>query len=91
MSISIKVAQEKFSISNKTKDRLPGLSFVLMKEKVLGKDYDLSLVFIDEKKIQEWCNSIGFKINYFKYQNYKTHTIFEILDEKDFIICEVIK
>ena len=53
MSISIDTNQEKFSIINKTKGRLPSLSFVLMKEKVLGKDYDLSLVFIDEKEIHE--------------------------------------
>jgi probable rRNA maturation factor len=49
----VKTRQEKFSITKKTKDRLPGLSFVLMKEKVLGKDYDLSLVFIDEKEIHK--------------------------------------
>jgi len=46
-------AGEKFSIIKKTKDNLPRLSFVDMKEKVLGKDYDLSLVFIDEKEIHE--------------------------------------
>lgn len=47
--------------------------------------------YIDENKIQEWCNKTGFKINYFKYQNYKTHTIVDTLEEKDFIICEVTK
>ena len=46
-------AAEKFSIINKTKGKLTSLSFVDIKEKVLGKNYDLSLVFIDEKKIYE--------------------------------------
>jgi probable rRNA maturation factor len=62
MSISIDTNQEKFSITKKTKDRLPSLSFVLMKEKVLGKDYDLSLVFIDEKEIHE-LNKIHRNVN----------------------------
>ena len=48
-----KEENKKFSIIKKTKDNLPRLSFALMKEKVLGKDYDLSLVFIDEKEIHE--------------------------------------
>lgn len=47
--------------------------------------------YIDESKIQEWCSATGFKINYFKYQNYKTHEIVNELKEKDFIICEVTK
>ena len=49
----MKTRQEKFSIINKTKGKLISLPFVDMKEKVLGKDYDLSLVFIDEKEIHE--------------------------------------
>ncbi len=53
MSISIKVAQGKFSIINKVKGKLISLPFTDMKEKVLGKDYDLSLVFIDEKEIHK--------------------------------------
>ena len=44
---------EKFSIINKTKGKLISLPFVDMKEKILGKDYDLSLVFISEKEIHE--------------------------------------
>ncbi len=35
-----------FSITNKTKGRLPSLPFVQMKDKVLGKKYSLSLVFV---------------------------------------------
>lgn len=53
ISMSIGINKDNFSIINKTKDNLPRLSFVDMKEKVLGKDYDLSLVFINEKEINE--------------------------------------
>ena len=42
-----------FSINTKGKDKLSGLSFLAMKEKVLGKDYDLSLSFVTESKIHE--------------------------------------
>lgn len=41
-----KVMQDNFSITNKTKGKLPSLPFLEMKEEVLGKGYDLSLVFI---------------------------------------------
>jgi probable rRNA maturation factor len=43
---------EKFSIINTTKGKLPRLPFVLYKNKILGKKYELSLTFIGEKKIQ---------------------------------------
>jgi probable rRNA maturation factor len=42
---------ENFLITNKTKGKLPSLPFVLLKKKVLGKEYELSLTFIDNKKI----------------------------------------
>ncbi len=44
--------QEKFSITNKTKGKLPSLPFVDYKNKILGKNYELSLVFIGGKEIQ---------------------------------------
>ena len=44
--------QENFSITNTTKGSLPRLPFELFKNKILGKKYDLSLVFVGEKKIQ---------------------------------------
>ena len=44
--------EETFSISNTTKGKLPRLPFELMKEKVLGKEYELSLVFIGKKRAQ---------------------------------------
>ena len=35
---------------NTTKGKLPRLPFLEMKEEILGKDYDLSLVFVGEKR-----------------------------------------
>lgn len=40
--------QDNFSLINKTKGKLPRLPFVLMKEEILGKEYDLSLAFIND-------------------------------------------
>lgn len=37
-----------FSVLNKTKDELPGLPFGVIKEGVLGRDYALSLVFVED-------------------------------------------
>ncbi|KKW36952.1 MAG: hypothetical protein UY81_C0008G0004 [Candidatus Giovannonibacteria bacterium GW2011_GWA2_53_7] len=37
-----------FSISRQAKDRVPALPFLRMKERVLGKSYDCSLVIIDD-------------------------------------------
>jgi probable rRNA maturation factor len=45
-----------FTIKNKTKGKLPSLPFLNMKEKVLGKNYDLSLVIINKKEIHELNN-----------------------------------
>jgi len=42
--------RENFSIKNTTKGKLPSLPFVKIKELVLGKEYDLSLVFVGEKR-----------------------------------------
>lgn len=41
-----------FSISNTTRARIPRIPFKLIKEEVLGKEYELSLVFIGEKRSQ---------------------------------------
>ena len=42
--------EEKFRITNKTRGMIPGISWLKMKDVVLGKDYSLSLVFIGETK-----------------------------------------
>ena len=46
----IKDIEEKFSLLNQTKGKLPSLPFVDIKNDILGKNYSLSLVFITEKK-----------------------------------------
>lgn len=49
--------QENFSIVNKTKDKLPGLSFVKkitnIKKDILGKKYSLSIALVNEKTSKE--------------------------------------
>ncbi len=40
-------------ITNLTKGKLPSLPFVEFKNTVLGKKYELSIVFVDAKKIHE--------------------------------------
>ena len=44
------MADTYFSVTNKTKGRLPRLPFKELKEKVLGKNYVLSLVLISDMK-----------------------------------------
>lgn len=39
-------------IKRTTKGKLPGLPFVSMKEKIMGKKYDLSIVFLNKKQIE---------------------------------------
>lgn len=38
---------------NETKGKIPSLPFRIMKDKILGKNYTLSLIFISEKKSEE--------------------------------------
>lgn len=42
-----------FHLTNKTKAKLPSLAFVDMKNAILGKKYELSLIIVGKKKIQE--------------------------------------
>jgi len=49
----IKDLEEKFSLLNKTKGKLPSLPFSDMATDILGKKYSLSLVFVSEKKSKE--------------------------------------
>jgi rRNA maturation RNase YbeY len=39
-----------FSLINNTKGKLPRLPFAHMKDAVLGEEYDLSLVFVDDEE-----------------------------------------
>ncbi len=50
------MANDNFTITNKTKSTLPRVPFANMKDTALGKDYSLSLVFIGEKKSQQLNN-----------------------------------
>lgn len=42
---------------------------------------------INEKKIEDWLDEAGLKIESFHYQNYDTHFVKKVLERKDFIIC----
>lgn len=46
---------------------------------------------INEKKVEKWLNATGFILEKTYFQNYKTHTIHEQLDDKEFLICIVKK
>ena len=45
--------QEELSIINKTKTKIPRLPFLDIKNDILGKNYSLSIAFVDEKKSRE--------------------------------------
>ncbi|HEU5114876.1 MAG TPA: rRNA maturation RNase YbeY [Candidatus Paceibacterota bacterium] len=47
------MASHNFSLINKTKGTLPRVPFSRIKNEVLGKDYDLSLVFVDDEESRE--------------------------------------
>lgn len=44
---------ETFNLKNTTKGKLPRLPFVHMKDAVLGEKYELSLLFVGDKKARE--------------------------------------
>src|SRR6187549_1252493 len=54
--------KENFSITNETKGKLPSLPFEKIKNKVLGSKYELSLIFVGEKKIHS-LNKTYRKVN----------------------------
>ena len=45
--------KENFSIINKTKGKLPSLPFVKIKNDILGKNYSLSVAFVEKNKSRE--------------------------------------
>lgn len=47
--------------------------------------------YIDEVMITHWLKNAGFDVASFSYQNYATHTVSPVLDNKDFIICVATK
>jgi probable rRNA maturation factor len=44
------MVEENFSQTNKTKGKLPSLPFEHMKNEILGQDYELSLVFVNDEE-----------------------------------------
>jgi len=51
------------SVINKTKGKLPSLPFVAMKEKILGKNYELSISFVSPAESQKLNNTYRGKNN----------------------------
>ncbi|MEQ1561212.1 MAG: rRNA maturation RNase YbeY [Nitrospira sp.] len=49
--------EEKFTITNKTKSTLPRVPFAMIKDKAMGKNYSLSLVFVGETTSKTLNNS----------------------------------
>ena len=45
-----KDTNQNFSITNTTKGKLPSLPFAIMKDKILGKNYDLSIAVVGDAK-----------------------------------------
>jgi len=46
--------EEKFSMINKTKNKIPILPFVSIKNNILGKSYSLSLAFVTKEQIKKF-------------------------------------
>jgi probable rRNA maturation factor len=76
------------TITNKTKGRLPSLPFVSIKNKILGKKYDLSISFISTQK-QKKINSNYRGIN--KTTNILSFPISKTSGEITFDLTEVKK
>ncbi len=75
------------NITNLTKVAIPSVPFAQMKEVILGKKYNLSLVFISNKKSKELNNS-------YRQKNNSTNVLSFPLDKKSgeiFITPEVAK
>ncbi|MFA5936329.1 MAG: rRNA maturation RNase YbeY [Candidatus Paceibacterota bacterium] len=45
--------EDKFSIINKTRSKIPTLSFIPVKNDILGKNYSLSLAYITKEEIKK--------------------------------------
>jgi len=78
---------ETFSITNKTKSTLPSVPFGKIKDSALGKDYNLSLVFIGERRSKRLNSS-------YRQKNKSTNILSFTLDKKSgeiFITPSVVK
>ena len=77
--------EEKFSIINKTKSKLPDLPFLRIKNDILGKKYSLSLAFVDEKESKTINNE-------YRKKNKPTNILSFLLhkNEGEIIICPAV-
>jgi rRNA maturation RNase YbeY len=71
-----------FSIINKTKVKIPSLPFAILAEDILGKNYSLSIAFVDEKKSKE-INTI------YRAKNKSTNILSFVLSKKEgeLVLC----
>ncbi len=46
------IETKNLEVKRMTKGKLPGLPFVRIKNEIMGKDYDLSITFVDKKTIE---------------------------------------
>ena len=56
------MVENNFNLTNTTKAKLPSLAFVDMKDAILGKKYELSIIIVSKKEIQR-LNNIYREIN----------------------------
>ena len=79
--------KENFTLTNKTQGNIPPVSFAKIKDVALGKDYNLSLVFIGERRSK--------RLNYsYRSKNKSTNILSFPLDKKSgeiFITLSVVK
>ena len=68
--------EQSFNITNKTKSTLPRVPFGLIKDVALGKDYNLSLVFIGEAESKKLNNT-------YRKKNKSTNILSFTLDKKN--------
>lgn len=47
------MASKNFSLINRTKGTLPSVPFARMKDRILGEEYDLSVVFVTDRESRE--------------------------------------
>ncbi len=79
--------EDKISIINHAKGKLPSLPFVLIKEDILGKSYSLSIAFISKEKSKKLNNT-------YRKKNKPTNILSFPLSKKEgeILICpEVVK
>lgn len=77
--------QENFSLINKTRSKLPLLPFLKMKNDILGKDYVLSIAFVNEKTSKALNNK-------YRKRNKPTNILSFLLHKKEgeIVLCHAV-